>query len=276
MTTIICLGPKACDIGEAHEVLSEPLKIKLIDLDIEGDNCYSISPQKTPEDYENNTPDLSAFLADIDDEILFIVTGECEVASCSLKILQQIKHKEITVVYLVPHKDFLTTRQLMQERVVRNVLQEYARSGLFKNIILLDSQLLESVMPPSSIKNFDSQFNLTVLNLLRTYRNIQNFESLIDHSNKPKDVSRMITFAYYDLESDSERTVYNMEMVDDKIYHFFLTEASLNSDSKMLREIKDKLKNKAVDITKISYTIDSTITEANFCFVVYHSKLIQP
>jgi hypothetical protein len=251
------------------------LIIKLIDRDIEGDNCFDIPSQKTPEDYEKNTPDFSTFFSDISDEILFILSGEAEVANCSLRILQQIKHKKITIVYLIPQRDFLTTKQNMQERVIRNVLQEYTRSGLLQRMILLDSTLIETVMGETSIKDFDSQFSGTILSLLRTYRNLETLEPMIDNSNKPKDISRLTTFAYYDFVNDHERCVYNMDLIDDKIYHFFFTEKTLNSNAKMLREIKEKLKNKAVDNTKISFTINSGAEKADFCFVTYHSKAIQ-
>lgn len=275
MKTIICLGPKACDIGEAHESLSEGLVIKLIDKDIEGDNCYSISAQNSPEEYEKNTPKMSKFFSDITDEVLFILSGESEVASCSLKILQQIKDKKITIVYLLPQRDFLTIKQTLQERMIRNVMQEYARSGIFRNIILLDSSLVENIMGETSIKNFDTQFSATIMSLLRTYRNLQHLEAIIDHSNNPRDISRIMTLGYYDLSADAESSAYNMKMIDDKVYHFFLCDETLNGDAKMLREIKDKLKNKSIDNTKISYSIYNSTGNTDFCYVVSYSKAIQ-
>lgn len=275
MKTIICLGTKACDIGEAHEALSEPLKIKLIDVDIEGENCFAIPTQISAEEYEKHTPDLSSFFSDISDQILFIVSGESEAANCSLKILQQIKHKSIDIIYLVPQRDFLITKQILQERVIRNVLQEYTRSGLFNRIILLDSVLVEGIMGETSIKNFDAQFSATVLSLLRHLRNLESLEPLIDSSNKPKENARILTLGYYDYVSDSELPAYNMSMIDDKIYHFFLSEQTLDSNAKMLREIKEKLKNKVIDTTRISFTINSNSAQTDFCFVVSHSKAVQ-
>ena len=88
MRTIICLGTKACDVGELFEEQNED--IRLIDVDIEGDNCYSITPQKSAEEYEKNTPNLKSFFSGIPEEILFILSGESDVINCSLKVLQQI------------------------------------------------------------------------------------------------------------------------------------------------------------------------------------------
>lgn len=274
MRTIICLGPKACDIGEAFENVPN-YQVKLIDKDIEGDNCFSIAKQKAPEEYEKNTPNMSEFLSDISEEILFILSGESEVANCSLKILQQIKDKKINIAYLFPQLEFLTNKQVLQERMIRNVLQEYTRSGIFQNIILLDCTLIENIMGETSIKDFDAQFSLTAMRVLNTFIDAKSTEPEIDKSHTPKDISKIMTFAYYDFLNNIERPVYNMSMVEDKIYHFYFTEETLNGNSKMLREIKYKLKNKAVDNTKVSYTIRGTTAEADFCFVTYHSKVIQ-
>lgn len=45
MQTVICLGPKACDIGELFEKDSD-FQVKLIDKEIEGDNCFGLVKQK--------------------------------------------------------------------------------------------------------------------------------------------------------------------------------------------------------------------------------------
>jgi len=204
MRTIICLGTKACDVGEAFEN-NPQYQVKLIDKDIEGDNCFSIAKQKTPEEYEKNTPNMSVFLSDISEEILFILSGESEVANCSLKILQQIKDKKINIVYLFPQLEFLTNKQVLQERMIRNVLQEYTRSALFQNIILLDCSLIENIMGETSIKDFDSQFSVTTMTLLNTFMDTKSIEPEIDKSHTPKEISKILTFAYYDHVNNNEK-----------------------------------------------------------------------
>lgn len=275
MKSIVCLGKKACDIGECFEAYSETPSIKLIDVDIEGDNCFSVPPQKTAEEYEKNTPDLSSFLSDINEEVLFIVSGESAVANCSLRILQQIKYKKISIAYILPQLEFLTAKQVMQEKVIRSVLQEYARSGVFHEMILFNANMVEGLIGETSIKDFDSEYNLTVVRLLRSYFYSNSAEKIIDQSSPPQDVSRIITFGYYDITSDSERCAYDLKFVTDKIYHFFLSEETLDGNIKGLRELKNKIKNKAVDNTRVSYTIKTTSGKTDHCFVIYYSKATQ-
>jgi len=274
MQTVICLGPKACDIGELFEN-NESYQVKLIDKEIEGENCFSLAKQKSPEDYEKNVPDMSAFLNDVCNEILFITTGECDVLSCSLKILQQIKNKDITIIYLRPNSDFLGRQGILQDRMAFNIFQEYTRSGLFKRLFLVNEENVEQhLLNEMPITEIYEAYLKMIYNFVLNLSSVQG-EPLINHFSEPKEISRICTFAFYDLHTDNEANMYNFNLVDDKVYHFFLTEETLNTNKKIMREIKDKLRNKAVDNTKISYTIYKTSGDTDYCFTVYYSKAIQ-
>lgn len=274
MQTVICLGAKACDIGEMFEN-NESYQVKLIDEDIEGHNCFSLKKQKNPEDYEKYVPDMSDFFKDINNSILFITSGQSAVLSSSLKILQQIKEKDITIFYLKPNVDFLSRQDLLQDRVAFNVFQEYARSGIFKRTFLISEDNIEQhLLNELSITEIYEANLKMIYNFIINLNNSQD-EPLINHFSEPKDSSRISTFAFYDLNSDIEFPMYDFSMIDDKIYHFFLSEETINKDKKIMREIKEKLKKKLINNTKVSYNINKTTSEKNYCFVVYYSKFIQ-
>ncbi len=66
--TVIGLGEAGCNLAEKFEG-NERYKVKLIDVDIEGDNCFSLQKQNTPEQYEKTFPDISNFLSDVDEYV---------------------------------------------------------------------------------------------------------------------------------------------------------------------------------------------------------------
>ena len=68
MLTVIGLGSAGCNIAEMFENKPE-FKVKLIDVNIEGENCFSLPKFTSPEDYENKLPDLTSFLEDTTNEI---------------------------------------------------------------------------------------------------------------------------------------------------------------------------------------------------------------
>ena len=274
MITVICLGSKACDLGEIFED-SKEYKVKLIDKDIEGENCFALKHQKTPEDYELSTPDMREYLSDTSEEILFITSGETEVLSCSLKILQQIKDKKISIAYLRPTLDFLTFKGQLQDKLVYNVLQEYTRSGIFQKMYLFSDTSIEMLMADTSINEYDEKYYNLIYNSLTNYIKLDNVDCLINNSNKPSDISRIITFGYYDVNSDIENVFYPIKYCDNKIYNFYINEEKLSSDRTLHKKIKEKIKNKNVDNTKCSYTVRGTTAEQSFCYVVAYSKFIQ-
>jgi hypothetical protein len=274
MLTVICLGPKACDLGEVFEN-SKEYNIKLIDKDIEGDNCFSLKRQKTPEEYESKTPDMSEFFSDISEEVLFVTSGDAEVLSSALRILQQIKDKKISIVYIRPTVDFLTSKGQLQDKLAFNVFQQYARSGVFEKIFLFDDNSIETLMSDTSINEFDNKYYNLIFNSLTNYIKLDVVDALIDNSYQPNDISRIISFGYYDINSDIENMFYPIKHSDNKIYNFYINEETLENDKTLHKKIKEKIKNKNVENTKCSYTIRGTKTEQSFCYVVAYSKFIQ-
>lgn len=89
---------------------------------------------------------LNAVKTSTDDEVLFVCVGSSEITGCALKVLEEIKDKKITVLYIRPDLTFLNEKAKIQERIVYNIFQEYARSGLFEKIFLFDNLVLEKVI----------------------------------------------------------------------------------------------------------------------------------
>jgi len=271
MQTVICLGPKACDVGELFEK-NDAYQVKLIDKEIEGNNCFLIPKQKTPEDYEKNCPDLTEFLFDCTDDVLFITSGDCDVLSASLSILKCIKQKNITILYLKPPKSFNVN---LVDKLAFNVFQEYTRSGLFKKIYLLDGSQLEELLGEIPISDWYEKYLSLIYSTYNSIDILDKKEPVINNYYPPKDVSRICTFGFYDLENDSEKMLFKFNNTDDKCYNFIINENALKTDNKLFKLIKENMKNKAVDNTKICYTIHSTNNEKNYCYVVAHTKFIQ-
>lgn len=274
MKTIICLGSRACDIGEKFENNKNYI-VKLIDKDIEGDNCFALKQEKTPEEYEKNTPDFKSFFSDISNNILFTVSGDSDVVSCSLKILEQIKDKQITILFLYPDIDFLNNNNILQNKIAFKVLQEYARSGLFKEIILIDEKAVESSLGDVPVTQvYDSYINL-IYNTIDSLTNLETTDAVLKHENLPSELSRIVTYGYYDLENDLEKLFFNLNLIENKCYNFVINEQSLKTDNSLYKNIKQNIKAKAIDNTKISYTIHATNSKQNYCYIKAYTKLIQ-
>lgn len=274
MYTIIGLGSAGCNIAELFE--NNPLySVKLIDSNIEGENCFSLDVQKTPELYEKNIPDMSHFLEDDNKKVILILAGSGKISGASLQILKQLKHKEINIVYIRPDRTLMSSISEMQDRLTFNVFQEYARSGVFNRIYIINNSDIENVLGDIPIIGYYDAINKIIFNTLNTYFMLDNTEAVIDNSNPPKEISRICTFGVYDIEKNVEKIFYPFNMIDDKCYNFVINENSLKTDGKLFKLIKERMKEKIVDNTKISYKIFSSTTEINYCYVAVYSRKIQ-
>jgi len=142
--TIIGLGNTGCNIAEKFEKV-DGIKVILIDSGIEGENCISLNECKTAEEYEESIPDLSAVLNTADDRIFLVVGGSGKISGASLKILKQLNNRELNVVYIRPEVSTLQGVQKLQDNLVFNVFQEYARSGIFKKCYLISNSIVEKI-----------------------------------------------------------------------------------------------------------------------------------
>ncbi len=272
MKTVICLGSKACDIGELFENNKNYI-VKLIDIDIEGDNCFNLKRQSSPEEYEKNTPNLSKFFSNITNDILFI-TSYCDPVSSSLKILEQIKDKNITVLYLFPDTDFLTSTFYLENKVIFSVFQEYARSGLFKQLILIDERKIDSSIGDISIEDFHNKYNEFIYQTINSVESINALEPILSNYTEPKDVSRICTYGFYDIKNNIENLFFDFNIVDDKCYNFVINEDELKNDKILLKKIKEKMKQNNSNNAKITYKIFSCNGDS-YCYIMLNTKYIQ-
>ena len=272
--TVIGLGSAGCNIAEMFENI-EGMNVLLIDSSIEGDNCFSLPKFNSPEEYESSLPNLQNFLTSCQKKVLFILGGSGKISGATLKILEKIKDREISILYIRPDKDLLANIGQMQDRLTFNVLQQYTRSGIFKKIYLVDNLTVESVIGEIPVIGYYEALNKLIFNCILFIETYEDKKAVINNTSEIKDISRISTFGIYDLENDIEKIFYNFDYIDDKCYYFVINENILKSDGKLFKQIKDKMKQKSLNDIKISYKIYSTQNEKNYCYIVQHSRKVQ-
>lgn len=271
---IIGLGSAGCNLAEMFEDDKTNL-VKLFDANIEGENCFSLPVYKHPEFYENNFPDVKNFLSNLQDETIFFVSGAGKVSGASLKILKEVKDTKITCVYIRPDVELLGAINQMQDRLVFNVLQEYTRSGVFQEIILISNLCLEDILGEIPVVGYYQSLNNLLYNTYNNILKLKTVEPIISNYTAPSEVSRISTLGIYDIENDVEKLFYPLNTIDDKCYYFVINEKSLKSDGKLFKSLKDKMKQKTNNNIKISYKIFASQSEINYCYFTANTRVIQ-
>jgi ABC-type lipoprotein export system ATPase subunit len=92
--------------------------------------------------------------------VLFVVGGSGSVSSASLSVLKHLKNKcKINVLYVKPDMSFLSPLKQKLERMVYNVFQEYARSGLFERLYIVSNSELENIIGGVPVKLYNEKIN---------------------------------------------------------------------------------------------------------------------
>ena len=205
-------------------------------------NKFKLKNFETPDEYEQNVPDLTQFFQNIRERTQVFITGASLSSNYGLGILEQLQHTRIDLFYIQPDTELLTGVPKTNEKITFAVLQEYARSGLFNSITILSNALLEKVIGEIPIKTYYDTLNNTIFSMVH-YLNFFEFT-----------------------EPDPPREVCYYICINDKR---LATEGGLHK--KLVDMLKEKPKNA---FKKISYAIYETEHD-DFGFCVAHTNVVQ-
>ena len=177
MKNIIALGNAACNISDSLKSHGQYNIYKINNSGKKIKNTYTIPELDHAEDYESlNIVNKISFLKKIEKEVIFFVCGASKSSSLSLRILESLHSKgvRISVVYFYPETDFLSDEQILQERAVRNILQQYTRSGLFNEMTMICNKTIENAVGEVSVFEYYNEINKVFCD---TYHMIETFKN---------------------------------------------------------------------------------------------------
>ena len=278
MQTVIGLGKAGCNIAD-HLSQYPQYQIKKIDVGLKKTKTtFGLKHQDSPELYEkSNMPKgINNFLEGVMPETLFI-TSCGAVSGASLKILQKIYPKtKITMMYIIPQKDDVAGEKLLQNKLLFNVFQQYARSALFNRVFLIDNSKLSGIMGPVPIMKFwDSMNNLiaTTYHMLNVFKNTQ---SVMTTQTKRISTARVSTFGLLDSQNNQEKMFFGLDIPREKCYYYGVPKKQLEEDPNLMEVIRKNLKcNVEHEKMKTTYSVHSTDYNELIAYCEKSSTLIQ-
>ena len=232
--------------------------------------------QKSHEEYENNCPSLSKFLKKIKGDVLFFLGGSGAISGVTLQILEQINNCDIVVGYIRPDVELLSEGKAVQDRVVYNILQEYARSGAIKEILLFSNFQLEDIIPNVTILNRFERINEIITSSAHMINVFNNTKPILSTGTEFSQIARISTIGSYDLEGDIENLYFPLDNVREKCYYYAIPKKQLEKDTELLKTITEKSKEKSENGNiKVSYSIHSSEYDHAYCYVLAKSSQIQ-
>jgi hypothetical protein len=244
-------------------------------IDVTKDADITIKKRDSHEEYEKHFPSLKKKLNFNKEDVLVIIGGSGQISGATLRLLEQLKTNTITVLYVQPDLALLSETQKMQEKIVRNVVQEYARSGLLECVYLIDNLLVESGVGNVSILGYFDVVNQAIVNTVHMINVFKNSEPIIGNFIKPSDLSRIGTFGVLSVDDDEEKWFYDLKCARDVVYYYGINENDLMEEGALYRKITDYVKSKLDEGTNISYGVFKTTYDQKFCYCIKYSSVVQ-
>ena len=278
MQTVIGLGQAGCNIADQFKQYPQYKTIKLDEGLRKTKSSFGLKRQTSPELYEKNLPrGIVKYLQEgVMSETLFI-TSCGMVSGAALSILSKIKdNTNITVMYIIPERTELVGDKKLQNNLLFNVFQEYARSDLFKRVYLLDNQLLSDIMGRVPImKRWDSMNTLIV----STYHMTNVFEHtqpVLTTTTNRINTARVSTIGLLDAEKNEEKMFFLLDFPREKNYYYGVPKKQLETDENLMEIIQRNLKsNIDHDKMKTTYSVYSTEYDELFAYCEKSSTLLQ-
>ena len=277
MNNILALGNAACNIVESLRKY-ETYNIYKIQNDPESSkNTYIIPEFETAEEYEQlRCISKIPFLKKIKDSVTFFVCGASKSSAFSLKLLESLhkKNVKIKIVYFHTDMEFAGDEQTQQERVVRNVLQQYARSGLFENITLVSNKILENFIDTINVFEYYKQINEVFCSSFHMVEVFKNTKPVMSTFSKLRESCRVKTIGVSTLSCE-DRMFFPFNQEVEVLYYLGINEEKLRTQGNFFRELTENIRGRMTDETKAYFGIYPTQYENDYIYVEYFSPKIQ-
>ena len=251
-------------------------KIFKINVDIEGKGCYNIPILETAEEYEAyEYPKIKSFFKKLKGETLFIIGGSGKSSCGSLRILETIRHLPISILYVQPDTQILDETQRKQERLVRNVIQEYTRSGVFQKMCLVSNNALDQIIGGAPIIGYHKSLNDLLVPSLHMINFFSNTKAVAGGIPKAKTTHRIYTIGLFDTQKNEEKMFFSLDNSRNKCYIYGVSEEKLKTDKQLMNKIKKQIESKKEEHLDISYAIYPTDYEYDVGYVIERTPIIQ-
>lgn len=267
---LIGIGKVGCNIVDVLARYDETRMVYKINV---GD--FGIAANKTPDYYEESFPEaqIRKYLKGVkeDDETLVVLCGANIVTAMTLRILEGLPSKNLSIFYIAPLKDQITRQQAINDKIVCNVLQHYARSGMFRAMWLVDNELVEKYVGAISVKRYFETLNDAICQTFQAVHFLLENGPLLGNNPVPLDICRMITFGVVSPDNDIV-LFHDLPQVKQLHYIWAYNEKRLDEPGTILRDIKSQIANNKIPTT---YGIYETNYSNDFIYVVAYTNVVK-
>jgi hypothetical protein len=274
METIVGLGSAGCKIAARFATYPQ-YKVYQMDVGLKkASKTYGIKAFDDPEKFEQSVGSLKTFFKNVEGDVLFVVSGCGMISGASLRILEQLKKCKLHVLYVFSDPELIGETARLQQRLTFNVFQEYARSGVFEKVVLVDNTRLEEILGDLPVIGFYEQLNELLVPTMHMVNVLSHSDTVMGNISPPHQISRIVSYGLIDFETGEEKMFFDLANVREKVYYYAINEKKLREQGdihkRVIAQVKENAKN-----TKTTYGIYPTQYDEDYVYCVAYSSIVQ-
>lgn len=247
---VIGLGNCGCNIAEKFRQYPQ-YDLYLFDTE-KREGGFLIEERGSHKEYEDH---FNVQVRPKHSETLFFVSTSGTTAGASLRILEQFKETKIRVILIIPEEDQLYDQYSLQHKLIFNALQDYARSGMFKDIVLISNEKLESSISGLTFMNKFDKINDVISYSIHMLNYFENTKPITATKFSSMERNRILSIGSYDFENNSENDYFLLDNQNEFWYYMSIDKKRLEEDVNLIPLIKGNFKEKK-----------------NFCYKIYPNE----
>lgn len=279
MDKVIGLGKLGCAIAEELTAYPE-YRIYKIDSDIDERGSLAVGKLGDMSSYEAelDTEEVGIYLRSIKkkDNVLMILEGGDPISGAVLKVLQTVNHATLNVLYICPDRQMVSAIQKRDDRIAFNVLQEYARSGVFANMFLINKPQIEELAGEVPIDKYEQTLSYFVAYVVAMINFFNHTDPILANKIRPKHLARIATYGVSSLDEKNQSVSLLFPLSGATDIHFFygVPKQDLEEDSSLVKRIKKHVRDHKTEEVSSSFSVyETTLDDLIVLCVAYSSKI---
>jgi hypothetical protein len=208
-------------------------------------------------------------------DIWLIVSGAGKVSGAVLALLEQLKERSVNVVHITSDPILLTKTQKKQERVVFNVLQQYARSGMISGLWLVSNKQVQTWVGEDSIHCYYDKINDAIANFVSNIAWFQRTPPFMGSLFEPKNISNIMTVSIGDPNKDEENFYFLLDNITETCYYYSISEEDQRDNTELLKSIRRKITSDKDSDVESSFGIWKNSSGLSYFYSIKYTHYIQ-
>ena len=264
MDKIIGLGKTGCALAEEFTAYPEYRIYKILDESNER-GTLELGTYSSMDQYEENVDEaeVSSYLRSVKegDGVLFILCGGDPITGAALRILKCIKDATINVLYVCPDREMSSTDSRTNDKIAFNILQQYARSGVFNNLFLSHYPTVETLIGDASIEEYDKKINYFITYALAMINFFEHSPAVVNGKLKPLDWASISSLGIGSLDTEEINFLFPLQDTTEMHFYFGIPEEDLKRDQSLMKKIKEFVRSFRSDGKTVSFSVHPTTFE---------------